>query len=65
MTLKDIQVLKQITISFFDLFATTIVHQIWQLRLAMMWKNTDTNHQICQEKVTVIVLAIQAGSYEL
>jgi len=26
MTLKDIQVLKQITISFFDLFVTTIVH---------------------------------------
>ena len=26
MTLKDIQVLKLITISFFDLFVTTIVH---------------------------------------
>jgi hypothetical protein len=29
MKLKDIQVSKQITISFLDLFVTTIVHYIW------------------------------------
>jgi hypothetical protein len=50
MKLKDIQVSKQITISFLDLFVTTIVHYIWQLCSAMMRKNTDMTTYLFREK---------------